>query len=457
MRCLKIVSIFLGCMLLSTVTFGLSWGREFCDPNVKRGLVLSGGGTKGAYEAGAAYHMIVHRKCNFKDFSGVSAGALNASFLAQAGPSHSDLVAQAEDLATLYKSMTTNEAFMTKKVPEWFLGDVGTLIGLAFGSESVNDFGRLEDLIRKKIDPDKLVSNYKNATRKVRVGVSSFYDGRYKEEVPKTYESNPTEFLKYIYASAAIPVYAEMPRIRESNEQSGDNETWGQFGDGGLRHTTPITGYFRPCNMKLLVASKSDSGANICNRNIAPEIPEHDELQELMVVITSPHKAETDLIDPPDQLPKGNRHVTGAMKIIKRTLDIVLSAPYRWDVNFMLIANDMLRWRKTQSDLINSLAKTDEAKDLLRRFDGDNDFFPIDSYNPWPGDESRSLPYRIGLVAPKTVLTPGTYDLNEQLVKDMLLRGCLRANDSMQKDFGLTTDMAPQCNERFPGGTPEQN
>src|SRR2546425_9394207 len=53
-----------------------------------RALVLSGGGAKGAFEAGAVYHLVVHRGCDFTDLSGVSAGALNAAFLAQA-PSRS--------------------------------------------------------------------------------------------------------------------------------------------------------------------------------------------------------------------------------------------------------------------------------------------------------------------------------------------------------------------------------
>src|SRR5437764_1085536 len=57
---------------------------EYCDPGKKRALVLSGGGLKGAFQAGAVYHLIVHRSCDFAEFSGVSVGSLNSVMLAQA-------------------------------------------------------------------------------------------------------------------------------------------------------------------------------------------------------------------------------------------------------------------------------------------------------------------------------------------------------------------------------------
>ncbi|HEY4758315.1 MAG TPA: patatin-like phospholipase family protein, partial [Chthoniobacterales bacterium] len=51
---------------------------------MKRALVLSGGGLKGAFQAGAIYHLIVHRSCDFSEIAGVSVGSLNAVILAQA-------------------------------------------------------------------------------------------------------------------------------------------------------------------------------------------------------------------------------------------------------------------------------------------------------------------------------------------------------------------------------------
>jgi predicted acylesterase/phospholipase RssA len=59
-------------------------GLDYCDPGKKRALVLSGGGLKGAFQAGAIYHLVVHRHCDFREIAGVSVGSLNAAVLAQA-------------------------------------------------------------------------------------------------------------------------------------------------------------------------------------------------------------------------------------------------------------------------------------------------------------------------------------------------------------------------------------
>ena len=46
---------------------------------MKRALVLSGGGSKGAFEVGAIAHLI-NKKVDFQLFTGTSVGALNAAF-----------------------------------------------------------------------------------------------------------------------------------------------------------------------------------------------------------------------------------------------------------------------------------------------------------------------------------------------------------------------------------------
>src|SRR5437764_9650407 len=82
-------------ILLASVA--VSRAQDPCESLDRRALVFSGGGIKGAFEAGAAYHLIVHRGCDFHDFAGVSVGALNAAILAQAAPSSDRL----ESLASL--------------------------------------------------------------------------------------------------------------------------------------------------------------------------------------------------------------------------------------------------------------------------------------------------------------------------------------------------------------------
>ena len=49
-----------------------------------RALVLSGGGARGAFQVGMLEELVFQRKLDFQVLRGVSVGALNAAFLAQA-------------------------------------------------------------------------------------------------------------------------------------------------------------------------------------------------------------------------------------------------------------------------------------------------------------------------------------------------------------------------------------
>ena len=68
---------------------------------MKRALVLSGGGSKGAFEVGAIAHLINKKKLDFQLFTGTSVGALNAAFLGQAR-NHQELQELAEELTGLW-------------------------------------------------------------------------------------------------------------------------------------------------------------------------------------------------------------------------------------------------------------------------------------------------------------------------------------------------------------------
>src|SRR5438874_221494 len=56
--------------------------------NMRRALVLSGGGAKGVWQVGACEHLIAERGYWFDVISGVSAGAVNAAALAPAADAH---------------------------------------------------------------------------------------------------------------------------------------------------------------------------------------------------------------------------------------------------------------------------------------------------------------------------------------------------------------------------------
>lgn len=48
---------------------------DYCQPEKNRALVASGGGLKGAFQAGAIYHFVVHRRCDVREIAGVSVGS----------------------------------------------------------------------------------------------------------------------------------------------------------------------------------------------------------------------------------------------------------------------------------------------------------------------------------------------------------------------------------------------
>ena len=104
-------------ILLLLVSLCLANAENPCRSLKQRALVLSGGGVKGAFEAGAVYHLVVQRGCDFGEFSGVSVGALNAVFLAQAqeasdaNESHANLVDQSEALVSLWQSLRSSHDF----------------------------------------------------------------------------------------------------------------------------------------------------------------------------------------------------------------------------------------------------------------------------------------------------------------------------------------------------------
>ena len=218
-------------------------GENPCAQSGPRALVLSGGGAKGAFEAGAVYHLVVHRGCDFKDFSGVSVGGLNVAYLAQApveGNSLANLQTQAKGLVDLWRNIRGPKQILRGR----FLGLPRLLI---FGTESLSDFTPLRWLVEREIKTDALL----HSGREVRVGTVSFYDGTYREVMPNSLQLlAPAQFLDYVYASALIPVYGKMPRIQEDKNQQPDPEYWSQFSDGGVRHPTPVAGYFPVCGAK---------------------------------------------------------------------------------------------------------------------------------------------------------------------------------------------------------------
>jgi predicted acylesterase/phospholipase RssA len=419
---------------------------DHCDPGKKRALVLSGGGLKGAFEAGAVYHFIVHRSCDFNEIAGVSVGSLNAVILAQAqrddNPEASlkNMAGRAEKLVEVWKSIRSPKQILKPRWPGWTWA-LALRYGL-FGTESMNTFDPLMHLIQTNVDMDAL-----DRGRPVRVGSVSLWDGTYREVGPSaTFPNNDRKiFLQYVYASALIPIVGKLPRIQQS-AQDTDAKQWIQYGDGGILNNTPIFNYFRKCQPQ--VVQEQGAAEPACLSWLRPGTPPPQNLQQLFVVVTSPFTKNVDRYPTESKLvDHGSKQVTDGRKILLRTVDLILETDFREDLTLMLESNALLAWRKRTYDAVTATLTPEQRATFDPKFAEINQSFPLHSYNESP-DGGPSLPYDAVVVAPEKVYAE-SFEVDAENIALQFHYGCLEADLMMQEDFHMTS-MKEKCLERFP-------
>lgn len=188
---------------------------------MRRALVISGGGSKGSFSAGAAWQLIHERGLWFDVVSGVSIGAINTAMLAQAR-THDEL----KDLAGLL-----GEAWFSIKgkrdiyrnwyswAPDW----LNVALTLIFQKPAIY-----------KVNGRKLIERYVEPARLANSGVQGFVgwvelrSGVYHETVITGGNAQPVD---YVMASGAIPMTFPPIKLPE-----------GQGVDGGVREGTPLAG-----------------------------------------------------------------------------------------------------------------------------------------------------------------------------------------------------------------------
>ena len=434
-------------ILLLLVSFCLANAENPCGSLKQRALVLSGGGVKGAFEAGAIYHLVVQRGCDFGEFSGVSVGALNAVFMAQAqeasdgDQSHANLVDQSEVLVSLWQSLRSSHDFARNR-------PLATLRFGLFGLDSLVDFTPLRHLEDNNISPKKLKQG-----RPVRVGVVSFDDGQYHEILSKPWLSTERKvnFLDYLYASSIPPVLGRLPRIAGDDSASEPN----QFADGGLRRITPVNSYFVECNTTApptrLLAVSEESPISRCSPDVAA-LPAHELVQQLFVIVTSPYSRNSDYLPLADSAGDRDRarQITDGRKVLNRTLEVMDDSMYRRDLDSLLLKNDLLRWRWHAYQRILLNVAPEQLMETRQQFLGSDS--SLESYNRDPIDlGAPSLPYEIGLVAPQKEFADvrDILKFSRSSIQEQLYCGCMAANEMMEAQFALPS-LANRCSERFP-------
>jgi NTE family protein len=258
-------------------------------PKQRIALVLSGGGARGAYEAGVLSYLFekVYPRLGpdfeFDIISGTSVGAIHAAYIAASGGMTA--VERAERLVRTWERMSLDHVFQLSAsdvfgIPMRALGlirqvrsskDTGTPEVMG----GIVDVSPLEKLVMERIPWSRLRDNI-DAGRpgalcvsctEIRRGlVTVFMDGPLSDVGPWNYDPNACAVYgeisaRHVRASAAIPFLFPAVRV-------GDRF----YVDGGMRSNTPLSPALRLRASRVLVISMKHSP-----RAQHAEIPEAEE------------------------------------------------------------------------------------------------------------------------------------------------------------------------------------
>lgn len=248
-----------------------------------KALVLSGGGARGAYQAGvlnatAEIASRLGQKRPFEIYTGASAGAINASFLA----SQADNFLQAtENLAGLWGTLGSTQVFRSDalslgKIGAKWMRDLplGGMTGFSPGP-SLLETNPLRELLQNNLDFSKINSHIQSGVLKALAVTAvdyhtsmaaTFIQG--SEDLSmwvrsRRFSQKADIHTEHIMASAAIPLL--FPPI----------EIGGRFyGDGCLRNQAPLSPAIHLGATKLLVVGvRRQTDLNLQNQSLELQIP----------------------------------------------------------------------------------------------------------------------------------------------------------------------------------------
>ena len=241
----------------------------------KTGLILTGGGARGAYQvgvlsalaemmpAGAAPHTGNRDALPFDVITGVSVGAINAVYLAAAAD---DLRAAIGNLSTLWKSLHTDDIYRSDAaaMARTLFGYAGAILfgwAGATAPRSVLSNAPLRRLLEREVDFDRLAEIVEGPILDALAITASSYDegmsvSFYHGSVPvRPWERSrrmgvPEKITaEHVMASSALPFV--FPSVRLDRD-------W--YGDGALRQIAPLSPAIHlGCNKLFLIGAR-DAG-----------------------------------------------------------------------------------------------------------------------------------------------------------------------------------------------------
>lgn len=193
------------------------------DNPIKRALVLSGGGAKGAFQYGALryiYDNVTKGESLSRYFdiiTGVSIGALNGAMIAQ------DKI---EELGTIWNTVTSDDMYKGK-IDVW-----SVLIAFLFKRLGIISNAPLNKKLHEIISLESLLKS----STDFRFGVVSLFDGAYYSLRAKDF-SDKEEIIKAILASTTMPIIWKPA----DDFITKDGHKYIQCIDGGIRNTSPLS------------------------------------------------------------------------------------------------------------------------------------------------------------------------------------------------------------------------
>lgn len=215
----------------------------------KIGLALSGGGARGAYQAGVLSGIseiigLDHGPQPFPILTGCSAGSINASYLASASGSFAD---QTNLLLHMWSELVPDQVIKTDPLTlgkiglGWFRDlSMGGIFGKSESTHLLNS-NPLASFLRERIDFNQIRRNVDTA---VLDGVSvtctsyasgigvTFFDSRSATSWRRSARIGIRAHLRleHVLASSSIPIFFKPVRIETSF-----------YGDGGIRSSSPLS------------------------------------------------------------------------------------------------------------------------------------------------------------------------------------------------------------------------
>lgn len=173
-------------------------------PGKKRALIFSGGGIRGAYQAGAIWYLVKILGCDFSYFIGTSTGAISAALLSQAN-GFEELSIKVDSLVKSYKDLEDSSGIAEPRYLSMLGAAVLPLWVAPGGMYSLEPLARR---LRREIDPQRV--------KNLSVPALSLQSGRVMLGGPKQRYPvpDPSSLIDYIIGSASIPFYVEPRTVR---------------------------------------------------------------------------------------------------------------------------------------------------------------------------------------------------------------------------------------------------